>query len=64
MVRSAGYTGKIIGGDTIVKRIYSRVGVSEKDLIHLLDCTWVTIAISFDGWTSTNNIVAGPDMKI
>ena len=72
MIRSTGYTGKIIGGDTITKRIHGRVEVSENDLIALLDRTCVTIAISFDGWTSTNNLSmfaingkwAGPDMKI
>jgi len=72
MIRSAGYTGKIVGGDTVAKRVLGRVEVSENDLIALLDRTCVTIAISFDGWTSTNKLSmfamngkwAGPDMKI
>jgi hypothetical protein len=51
MIRSAGYTGKIVGGDTIAKRIpvLGRVEVAEKDPISLLGRTCVTITISFDG---------------
>ena len=72
MIRSTGYTRKIIRGDTIAKRILSRVKVSKKDLITLLDHTCVIIAILFDGQTSTNNLLmfaingkwAGPNIKI
>jgi hypothetical protein len=42
------------------------------DIIDLLECTCSTVAISFDGWSSTNNLSmfamngkwAGPNMKI
>jgi hypothetical protein len=72
IIRSIGYTGKIIGGDTITKYILGRVEVSENNLIALLDRTYITITILFDGWTSTNNLSifaingkwAGPDIKI
>jgi hypothetical protein len=49
MIRSVGYTRKIVRGDTIAKRILGRVKVSKNDLIALLDRTYVTIAILFDG---------------
>jgi hypothetical protein len=49
MIRSAGYTRQIIRGDTITKRVLSRVEVSESDLVALLNTTCNIIAISFDG---------------
>jgi hypothetical protein len=72
MIKAAGYTGKIVKGDTIAERVQDKFEASEKDLISLLDRTCTTLAISFDGWTSTNNLSmfamngkwAGPDMKI
>jgi hypothetical protein len=48
MIRSTGYTRKIIRGDTITKRILSRVKVSKNNLITLLDHTYITIIISFN----------------
>jgi hypothetical protein len=57
MIRSAGYTRQIIGGDIIAKRVLSRVEVSESDLVALLNATCNTIAILFDGWISTNNLL-------
>ena len=48
MIRSTGYTRKIIRGDIITKRILGRVEVSENDLIALLDRTYVIITILFD----------------
>jgi len=49
MIRSAGYTRPIIGGDIIAKRVLSRVEVSESNLVALLNNTCNTIAILFDG---------------
>jgi hypothetical protein len=49
MIRSAGYTRKIVREDTIAKRILGRVKVSKNDLIALLDRTCVIIAILFNG---------------
>lgn len=72
MIKAAGYTGRIVKGDTIAERVQAKSEMSEKDLTSLLDRTCSTLAISFDGWTSTNNLSmfamngkwAGPDMKI
>jgi hypothetical protein len=72
MIKAAGYTGKIVKGDAISAQVYQKLKVCEKDLIALLDHTCSTVAISFDGWTSTNNLSmlamngkwAGPNMKI
>jgi hypothetical protein len=47
MICSTGYTRKIVGGDTIAKRILGRVEVFKNNLIALLDRTCVTIAILF-----------------
>jgi hypothetical protein len=72
MIRSTGYTKEIIRADAISNRIHNRVQASEIDIIDLLERTCSTVAISFDGWSSTNNLSifamngkwAGPDMKI
>jgi len=72
MIRSTGYTKEIIRADAISNRIYDRVQATEMDIIDLLERTCSTVAISFDGWSSTNNLSifamngkwAGPDMKI
>ena len=56
IIKTAGYTGKIVKGDTIAQRIQDKFVVCKKDLISLLDRTCITLAISFDGWTSTNNL--------
>jgi len=72
MIRSTGYTRPIIRGDIIANRVNKKLEASEKDLIALLERTSVIVAISFDGWTSTNNLSmfamngkwVGPDMKI
>jgi len=72
MIRSVGYTRKIVKGDVIVDRVAQKLIVSERDLLSLLECTCTIVVILFDGWTSTNNLSmfamngkwAGPDMKI
>jgi hypothetical protein len=72
IIKSAGHSGKIVGADTVSNRVFERVVVSEKDLVSLLERTASTVAISFDGWTSTNNLSmfaingkwARPDIKI
>jgi hypothetical protein len=72
MIRSIGYTRLIIGGDTVKNRIQKKLEAFEKDLIALLTRTLVIVTISFDNWTSTNNLSmfaingkwVGPDMKI
>jgi hypothetical protein len=72
IIRSIGYTGKTVKGDAIADRVTQRLIVSERDLLSLLERTCITVAISFDGWTSTNNLSifaingkwAGPDIKI
>jgi hypothetical protein len=72
MIRFTRYTRKIVKGDTIASRVRDRVEVFEKDLIDLLDRICTIVAISFDGWTSTNNLLmfainskwASLDMKI
>jgi hypothetical protein len=72
MIKSIGFTGRIVKADTVAKRVSDRLVVSEKDLINLLDQKYETLATSFDGWTSTNNLLmfaingkfAGPDIKI
>jgi len=51
------YTRKIIKGDTIALHVCNRVKVFEKDLINLLNRICTIVAISFDGWTSTNNLL-------
>jgi hypothetical protein len=45
MIRSAGYTRQIIRGDTITKRVLSRVKVSKSDLVALLNTTCNTITV-------------------
>ena len=57
MIRSTRYTRKIVKGDTIALCVRDRVKVSKKDLIDLLDRIYTIVAISFDGWTSTNNLL-------
>jgi hypothetical protein len=57
MIRSIKYTRKIVKGDTIASRVRDQVKVFKKDLINLLDCICTIVAISFDGWTSTNNLL-------
>jgi hypothetical protein len=72
MIKAAGYTTPIIKGDTIAARVHERAIACDKDLINLLDRTCLTVALSFDGWTSLNNFSmlavngtwAGLDMKI
>jgi hypothetical protein len=72
IIKSTEHTRKIVKADTIADRVYKRLEVSKEDLIDLLDCTCTTVAISFDGWTSTNNLSmfamnskwAGPNMTI
>ena len=72
MIKAAGYTRKIVKGDTIIERVQDKFKASKKDLISLLDRTCTTLAILFDGWTSTNNLLmfaingkqAGPNIKI
>ena len=72
MIKAVGYTGKIVKGDAISAQVYQKLKVYKKNLIALLDHTYLTVAISFDGWTSTNNLSmlamngkwAGPNMKI
>ena len=49
MIILAGYSGRIIKGDTIIDRVYTKLAASEKDLIDLLCRTYNTIAISFNG---------------
>jgi hypothetical protein len=56
MIKSAGHTRKIVKADTISSRVYKKLEVCEKDLIALLERTCSTVALSFDGWTSTNNL--------
>ena len=48
MICSTGYTRQIIRGNTITKRILSRVKVSKSNLVVLLNNTYNTIAILFD----------------
>jgi hypothetical protein len=72
MIKSVGHTGKIVKADTIADQVHKRLEVSKEDLIDLLDRTCTTVAILFDGWTSTNNLSmfamngkwAGPNMTI
>jgi len=56
MIRSVGYTGKIVKGDVITDQVTQRLIISERDLLSLLERTCTTVAISFDGWISTNNL--------
>jgi len=56
MIRSTGYHGFIPKADAIAKRIKDRLEVTQKDLITLLDSTYVIVALSLDGWTSQNDI--------
>jgi hypothetical protein len=72
MIRSTGYIKEIIRADAISNRIYNRVQASKIDIIDLLERTCSTVAISFDSWSSINNLSifaingkwAGPDIKI
>jgi hypothetical protein len=57
MIRLTGFTRSIVKGDIIANRVHERVKVLEKDLIALLERTCATVAILFNGWTSTNNIL-------
>jgi len=56
MIRSTGYTKEIIRADAISNRIHDRVQATEMDIIDLLERTCSTVAISFDSWSSTNNL--------
>lgn len=40
MIKAAGYTGRIVKGDTIAERVQAKFEVSEKDLTSLLDRTY------------------------
>jgi hypothetical protein len=72
MMKAAGYTNNIIKAEAITRRIYDRAAIADKDLIGLLDRTCSTVALSFDGWTSLNNLSmlaingswAGPDIVV
>jgi hypothetical protein len=72
MIKVAGHTKKIVKGDIVAERVQAKFKISEKDLISLLDRIYSILAISFNGWTSTNNLSmfamngkwAGPDIKI
>jgi hypothetical protein len=56
MMKAAGYTNNIIKAEAITRRIYDRAAITDKDLIGLLDRTCSTVTLSFNGWTSLNNL--------
>jgi hypothetical protein len=72
MIRSTRYSKEIIRADVISNRVHDRVQATEIDIIDLLEHTCSTIVISFNSWSSTNNLSifamnskwVGPDMKI
>jgi hypothetical protein len=48
MIKATGYTQKIIKGDTVTSRVYTKVEVAEANLTSLLNRTYVTITLSLD----------------
>jgi hypothetical protein len=49
MICVARYSGAIIKGDIITKRIYEQVQVTKKDLITLLNRTYVIVGLLLNG---------------
>jgi hypothetical protein len=49
MIKAAGYTNNIIKAEAITRRIYDQAAIADKDLVGLLDRTYSTVALSFNG---------------
>jgi hypothetical protein len=56
-MKVASYTNNIIKAEAITRRIYDRAVIADKDLVSLLDRTYLTVTLSFNGWTSLNDLL-------
>ncbi len=71
-MKAIGCDQKILKGDAISNRVQARVARIEQENSELLEKTYVTIALSLDGWTSQNSVPflginanwLGPDFKV
>jgi hypothetical protein len=48
MIRSIGYTKKIVKGDVITDQVTQRLIISKRDLLSLLERTYTIVVILFD----------------